>query len=552
MGWKDTITEETPSHWKDTIQEEVPWDDPRKSKVTSAALGLVEGAVPFASSIAGAGKAGLDAITGVRGPLAGGDLGDVLDDYREARDSVQNDSRIARDANYKTSLAAGITGGLANPLFKGADTLPKMATAGAIHGVGASDADLTKGELPGAALSGGLGAAGGAVGYGIGKGIQAATPYAKKVSDFIKSQGKKALTVLGPPEEAITARFAGRAQNHAPNYSELSKDMVGSLEDLGQQMSEYEGASWDVLSNKPTIPKQNVLDILQTLKGELKLKGSTFGDSNRSAEAALARRIREVKEIGKPPKIKAEPVSGAREIDLVPAEKPVMEEKLSERDIKQLVRDLDHDIDWEDTTEEVKNRFLERARNGLDDQLKFGNKEYEKIMAPHAERTATEKAIRGNFRIKKSHSGDLSTSDTTSRNIQLANRAHKDETTRALEKLNEFTGRDYLDEANDFRLAETFRKTAPNGSRRVNLLKTVGKSLGSETGGAIAGGVSDSYGGKALGAMIDAYVKVGNWKVFGKFGNALRSAYERSPQAGAIMGALLSKDPEFRKQLGIE
>src|SRR4051812_460372 len=121
MGWRDTIqgnagpmpdksVAETPegpqSSWRNSIRNE----DTTKSPVTTMTTGLIQGAVPFASALAGAGKAGMDAITGVRGPLAGEDLGSVVDDYRQARDSFSGDAKRAAEENPKTALAFNIAG----------------------------------------------------------------------------------------------------------------------------------------------------------------------------------------------------------------------------------------------------------------------------------------------------------------------------------------------------------------------------------------------------------------------------------------------------------
>src|SRR5690349_1825063 len=147
MGWKDTIQDapkvEMPkTNWRDTIQ-----DEPEDTTAKAVSTGLIAGANPFSATLGGIGKAAADAITGVRGPLGGGSLSDVLDDYREARDSVKQDTEGAAKEHPYIAGASNIAGGLANPLFQGANTLGKALGAGAIQGLGQGDADLTKGEV---------------------------------------------------------------------------------------------------------------------------------------------------------------------------------------------------------------------------------------------------------------------------------------------------------------------------------------------------------------------------------------------------------------------
>lgn len=85
-----------------------------KSEVTAATTGLAQGALPFglAGSLAGVGKASMDAITGVRGPLAGGTLSDLGDDYTQTKNQFENDAKTAETNHPLVSLTANAAPGL--------------------------------------------------------------------------------------------------------------------------------------------------------------------------------------------------------------------------------------------------------------------------------------------------------------------------------------------------------------------------------------------------------------------------------------------------------
>lgn len=276
MGWRDTIQKESqvgkPS-WRDTIQED-PTVDPSRSPITAATTGLIQGAVPFAGAIAGVGKTAMDAITGTRGPLAGNDLGDLVDDYRQARDSFSKDARTSQEANPGIGIASNIAGGFANPLFKGADTLPKVIGASALQSLGQGEADLTKGELGQAALDTAIGAGGGALGYGIGKGITSAIPAAvrgtkylgKKLgegTDYLLKKGGKIGTAV--PEPYISEYLSRKGNISARETPEIIDDITSTYADRYKKVAQAER---DLIRNKDNVSRveNNLKDKMMDLK----------------------------------------------------------------------------------------------------------------------------------------------------------------------------------------------------------------------------------------------------------------------------------------------
>lgn len=103
-----------------------------------------------------------------------------VDDYRNERDAAQRDSAAAKNAHPAAFNTSQIAAAILTPGPKPGKTVGSFAKAGAkggaAYGLGSSDADLTKGELGGAArdtaVGGGLGGAAGLVGSVINKPLQ--------------------------------------------------------------------------------------------------------------------------------------------------------------------------------------------------------------------------------------------------------------------------------------------------------------------------------------------------------------------------------------------
>jgi hypothetical protein len=521
---------------KDIEPMEAPVD-PTTSPVTAATTGIIQGAIPFAGAIAGAGKAAMDAVTGVAGPLApGGSLDDLAQDYRQARDSFSSDANQASKANPGIALASNVAGGLANPLFKGADTLPKVLGASALHSLGMSDADLTKGEYKQAAQDAALGAGAGAVGYGVGKAIPKAIGLGKYI-------GKKALGILGPSEEAINARLAGKAQAGSKNYAELADDMAGTLDDLSQQVNSSDKKAWNTLSKEPEIPKAYVTHPIEDALSKMKIQGQTIGGADKQASRVLSSLKDDLEGLGP---------------------------NLSESDLKGIIQKLDRNINYDDQSAQTTNEVLKGIRHQFDEALKFRNSTYRKAMEPVSERIQVLDALKKKFGFKGNsyegfHPDDRTASaikNSLNENRDVTQKLLKGDDEKGIQGLKQFTGKDYLDAADDYRLSQQFENTGANGARRTVLGGVLGSvgggmlipGIGHTAGaamGAGAGAMADRYGGNAAAKMIDTYVKAGNSKVFGKFAPVIKQAADKGPGALAVVSSILSKNPEFRQLMNL-
>jgi hypothetical protein len=528
----------------DEVEHVEDYVDPKTSAVTAATTGLIQGSVPFASSLAGAGKATMNAITGVSGPLAGGSMEDILDDYRSGRDQFQSDARVAAETNPKTAFAGNVAGGFANPLFSGgsitvpsvtgiartvnipaANTLSRVAAASAVQGLGMSQADLTKGELKElekAAMDTGFSAAGGALGYGVGKAIPA-------VMKGAGSAGKKLLTTLGPSEEAINARLAGKAQDNAATYPHLAEKMGSTLKNLQSQINEASHNAFEKLSTELNIPKPYVTTHLDDAITKLKLNGKTVGPVDKRITSFLENLRGDVSELG---------------------------DNISQKDLKVLIQKLDDNINWDDQSSEKLNNVLKGMRSDFDKTLKFQNSDYKKAILPVQVKLKILENLKKQFNFKNSPGEGLIPTDTTASKLQNSMSENKFMTQKNLGLLERHTGDDYLSGAKDYQLAKQFEKTGPNGAKRTALGMGLGYMIGHGSPlavgvGTAVGSTLDHYGGKAVGNLLDGIVKAGNSDAFGKFKPIIEQASKRGPEAMAVTASILSQNPEFKNYLSL-
>lgn len=137
------------------------------------------------------------------------------------------------------------------------------------------------------------------------------------------------------------------------------------------------------------------------------------------------------------------------------------------------------------------------------------------------------------------------------------------------EGLDKSTGKNFTQEVKDRAILDAFTKTDANGSRKTLLGKAVGGAVGGGLGyaeghdsksaaiGAALGFSLDKYSGQVIKAMLDG--KIGSAKAIdalgsrlGKYAPVLVKAAHKSPEALAVAGAMLSKNPDIRKRLKLE
>lgn len=236
----------------------------------------------------------------------GGDdrKGGFADSYRRNRDQVRANNERARKAHENYYTAGEVGGGAATMLVPGlgiakgaklATAAGKMALGGGIAGFGASDADVTNGELGGAAIDtatgAGVGAVAGAGGHLLEKGLGAAAKYGAKKGDalrqLIKGVGKEEAAAI----TRGTVSEAGRASTAA--YKNVRNIIDAGLE--GTITDPAEKAAFNEL-------KQEL--------GESGLKG-LLGDRNAKKAAMEAMKKAQAEEAQVAEEIAARKLSGA-------------------------------------------------------------------------------------------------------------------------------------------------------------------------------------------------------------------------------------------------
>lgn len=149
-----------------------------------------------------------DAFAGTN-PAAGAGVGTrLLDAYRRERDAAREEQRASRDSSPKLALAGEMAGAVLAPGPKGqaakgvtaraAQMALQGAKVGGLYGAGASEADLTKGEIIPFLRDVGAGSALGGVGGAVfGAGMAKLQPFLAKLAQ------KRAIQALRPSEAAL-------------------------------------------------------------------------------------------------------------------------------------------------------------------------------------------------------------------------------------------------------------------------------------------------------------------------------------------------------------
>ncbi len=218
--------------------------------------------------------------------------------YEQARDESRQNYDRAEQANPKTYAAGEITGavapaiaatvasgGTATPAIAEAiapTTLKGMAALGAATGLGHSNADLTKGDVAGAAKDTARGAAEGFVAGGAAKTLGAAAenllPALKKLAfeggDSALGLNTQAIKKMGMDKTEDVVTHALKPSPYLPD----GKSIIGGIQDNTQSMldkavkvkqaaGQDTGAILDIMDSHGTVPEpilNNVYDVIKS------------------------------------------------------------------------------------------------------------------------------------------------------------------------------------------------------------------------------------------------------------------------------------------------
>jgi hypothetical protein len=207
-----------------------------------------QGGMPAALLREGANGVMANAYAPVTGAVAtAGDLPDILqgkkslgDAYRGNRDYYQHLLDETKKQYPITSTAADIGGAVASPMNKLLQYgMPGAIALGGAYGLGGSKADLTQGNVGGAAKDAAIGGATGGITYGV---AQALAP---KLQQMFRSGAEDAATMHLRPTPGITRALGKEGvkdvarealDSGAIGYGNKAADTAGNLEDLSNEV----------------------------------------------------------------------------------------------------------------------------------------------------------------------------------------------------------------------------------------------------------------------------------------------------------------------------
>lgn len=310
-------------------------------------------------------------------------------------------------------------------------------------------------------------------------------------------------SVLGPSEEAIAARFkrptAIKAAVKRP-YVNLAEDLASTTNKLSEEVRALDDQAWGTLLKLKSEPQSQIIKILSNAKKEfIGSGGAKVGDADKKAVRQIDAYIQRVKLLKQ---------KGAT---------PGTDQMLDQGQIRELIQSIRNDTQFNLPETDPVNRAVQIAQGKIDEYLKTGNPDYEKVMKPLAEKTQLLKETARAFNLKNDR-GSFIPSDTTAGKFPQFLDEKKTYSRALLRKLKDATGKDFVQAAQDYKNAAQFAEgaTSPNGSRRVNVFKGIGRAAGTAIGagagfafGPVPGGAGSVAGnllGDAIGGVGGAYI----------------------------------------------
>ncbi|WP_374028338.1 hypothetical protein ACES2J_08375 [Bdellovibrio bacteriovorus] len=515
------------------------------SELESALRGLAQGgSFGFADEITG----GIEAL------LSG-------KSYEQARDESRAAYQAAQEAN-PISFGAGEIGGAVGTAFipgLGALNAGKAASfagraglaagQGALTGLGQSEATEAKDML----LDSAKGAAIGAVAQGVGEKVLA--PAFSKVSNALSKADdatnwtlKKTGKVLANIPEEYSDRYMKNpeAVRNAMSREDLAAsllDETGGMGQLKDKIALDDWLAWNELDTNTVIPKTEFLDdALNTLKKDILDPNDTL--SRTSGFGASDQKLGAIE----------------KELDKI---NQAFGKTMSESDLKAIIQDLRKvAYSYEGSPKYThQGEGLRDLANYFDQVLKGGNKEYEKLMGPVADKTRLLKDLERNFINKQ----DTDSYDKfISKVSRWQNADDASSIKRSLGALDDITGTSISDDIDNTLTREAFSKADTNGSRKTMFGTVIGGGAGSIVGGPVggliggaiggaAGQIGDKYAGVIFKNILDGKIAAGKGLQYlapklGKYSAPLMEAAKRGNRALAATHFILSqRDPEYRK-----
>ncbi len=477
-------------------------EDPGMLK--SAAAGLMSG-IPLAKS----------AIAGVKSAI-----GDKS--FQEEKDELSNLEDKAWD-KHGTAYGLGKGAGIVGSSVIAPESIPARIALAAGMGAGAGiDASKSTADLPMDALKGAtIGTALGTVGEGLGQLATKVLPKAAKgVVSSLAGGPKNVETYLKNPEgvnnaigkTAAAEKLADRVNDLNTASGHLSDDAVAKLNPevapITTPALPKEAAPASVI-NTGSVAEEGYRNpatgLMETAPGN---SGKTvvthghgdpiFGVSGQSAEDTLTPLFAPTEQaltvngvaVGQAQRNALNALQGYKDSLRQIAEKNGGQ--IPETALGKIVRDMQHDVNW-NVDDAVVNSAKKQLEGTINDLLKKSNPGYGTAMESVSEPLGLASNVKKTFKLDKDSEGNIVNSDTTNNKMGTVMDEGKSNAQELLNKLGDFTGFDFLKNAEFDKVKEALN----SGGKSNPILNVLG-----HTGGYIAGRLTNVPGGGLVGSLI--------------------------------------------------
>lgn len=334
---------------------------------------------------------------------------------------------------------------------------------------------------------------------------------------------KGAKVAFGTPEEAVLARMENpNAVKTAFSHADLADQMSGSVKNLSETIKSLSDEASKTLSSSPyiedgAIPKTKIAAAIKSARRDL---GGVFSNDAQAASGALER------------------VAGYYK---------KLKSTVSEAQVKDLIQQIDGDIDWKNVAANKTNKALAGVRTRLDAMLKSQNTNYKEAMVPVDESMRVMGKIQKTFGIENEPQRGFFPNDQAPNRLRTALKEDKLGTQRTLDRFQKLTGEDWATKIKNANAKEAFERAGKGmGSTRSNAGAAIGTSLGGMVAGwagsgpgaaigAVAGAVADVYGPKVAARLTDALAN----PAMARYVSVLENAAAKGAQNVAATHAVL-------------
>jgi len=485
------------------------------------------------------------AVEGV--PYEGPTLGQA---YKAKRDELQRSYDEAQKQNPKSYMGGSFAGGAGTSVLPGGAGLKFGLAAGGVQGLGESKADWTLDNAGELAKDAGMGVAGSAGGYVLGKGFGKA----------MSAMGSKPIQKGLAGTADFVADLPSEVGNKIVERPELAKiepkgniDLADSVatraNDLARQLRSEGSKAWDALINTSKEFEANLGQ--NFFEKPISEAGTSIKDGLRNIPLVVAaeNNILQSQQTAQ--------ASAKRQLENVMYD---IDHIKNWSDLKTVIQNMDDNIDWTNPEKSVANEMLTQTRRRLDAFLKDASPEYEEIMGPIAEKASQLSNLQKRFALKKGAADFTSSDNTVSSAKNLVNNMNK----QLSPQLKSDLGQPLQD---DFDMASMYKRSRGDtgrGGRGVYWGGFSGAGLSTALGmdpmvggaiGGLSGMVRDKFGRQIASSLLatGAPAIKGLDKVLGSVDQVweslpdgqkkvLANAAQRGAQSFMVTWALMNKD----------